>query len=144
MTPCPTCGADPCANPAFCANCRDADRRKARGEQPRYSTADRPINWSESDRLASLRRLLNTSVSLDRTWHELNRYEGAPRSTVEALMYSLRERGLSALREANTQRRLAQLNDEQLIQIGNRLQRLKPEIARPWTPDEIKELMRSR
>jgi hypothetical protein len=36
---CATCGGDPCANLSFCAACRDtdADRRKARGEQPRYA-----------------------------------------------------------------------------------------------------------
>jgi hypothetical protein len=28
---CFTCGADPCINPGFCAICRDADRRKAKG-----------------------------------------------------------------------------------------------------------------
>jgi hypothetical protein len=33
MTACATCGADPCANPGFCALCRDADARK--GEPPR-------------------------------------------------------------------------------------------------------------
>ena len=35
MTACATCGADPCANPGFCALCRDADARKAHGEPPR-------------------------------------------------------------------------------------------------------------
>src|SRR5262249_54892280 len=37
MTACLTCGADPCANFDFCRACRDADRRKARGEQPRFA-----------------------------------------------------------------------------------------------------------
>src|SRR5262249_28299247 len=41
MTTCASCGASPCANPSFCASCRDADRLKARGESPRY-TAPRP------------------------------------------------------------------------------------------------------
>jgi hypothetical protein len=35
MTACATCGASPCINPPFCALCRDADARKARGEPPR-------------------------------------------------------------------------------------------------------------
>jgi hypothetical protein len=29
MTDCPTCGADPCANPSFCATCRDTEKRAA-------------------------------------------------------------------------------------------------------------------
>jgi hypothetical protein len=28
MTECPTCNADPCANPDFCRACCDADRRR--------------------------------------------------------------------------------------------------------------------
>jgi transposase len=65
-------------------------------------------------------------------------------ATVEALMYSLRERGVHALEEPATKRRLAELSDEQVIEVGERLQRLKPEIARAWTADEVKHLMRSR
>src|SRR2546426_8004069 len=42
MSACITCGADPCANPSFCAACRDADRRRARGEQPRKAEAEKP------------------------------------------------------------------------------------------------------
>jgi hypothetical protein len=38
MTACPTCRTDPCGNPSFCRACRAADRRKARGEQPRYAS----------------------------------------------------------------------------------------------------------
>jgi hypothetical protein len=29
MTACPTCGADPCANPSFCAGSRETDAKKA-------------------------------------------------------------------------------------------------------------------
>jgi hypothetical protein len=64
--------------------------------------------------------------------------------TVEALMYSLRERGTKALAEPDTRRRLSQCSDAQVIEVGNRLQRLKPEIARAWTADEVKQLMRTR
>src|SRR5262249_53699762 len=93
---CPTCGATPCANPQFCALCDDADRRKARGEKPRYSTTNRPIDWSESEHTADLHRLMADDVSLDRAWDEINRaarerHNRAPQPTVEALMFSLRE-----------------------------------------------------
>jgi len=50
--------------------------------------------------------------------------------TVEALTYSLRERGTSALAELDTKRRLSQCSDEQVIEVGGRLQNLKPHIGR--------------
>src|SRR5215831_11888934 len=42
MTACPICGSDPCINPNFCRACRDADRRKARGERPCHAPL-RPV-----------------------------------------------------------------------------------------------------
>ena len=66
----------------------------------------------------------------------------AAASTVEALMYSLRERGVAALREPDTRRRLSELSKEQLVAVGDRLLVLK--IKRAWTDDEIKTLLRTR
>ena len=68
----------------------------------------------------------------------------APSSTVEALMHSLRERRLAALTEPDTRRRLADLSDEQVIEVGGRLQQLKPHIARAWSDQEIAELFITR
>jgi hypothetical protein len=68
----------------------------------------------------------------------------APEATVEALMYSLREGGVKALEEPDTRRRLSQLNDRQLVEVGDRLQRLKPHIACPWTTDEVNLLIRTK
>ena len=50
----------------------------------------------------------------------------APRGdeTVEALMYSLR-RGVAALSEPDCQRRLADLNDDQMREVAIRLQEIK-------------------
>jgi hypothetical protein len=121
MTDCPTCGGE-CCNPSFCAACRDADARKARGEPPRY--IEQTSLWrGPSDRIFQ---------------------DGAPQPTVEALMYSLRERGTKALEEAATKRRLSDLSDQQVIEVGNRLQRLKPEIARKWTKEEVETLLQAR
>jgi hypothetical protein len=64
--------------------------------------------------------------------------------TVEALMYSLRSRGTKALGEPHTKRRLAELSDAQVIEVGDRLQRLKPEIARAWSAEEIDVLLKAR
>ena len=59
-------------------------------------------------------------------------------------MYSLRERGVKALGEPDTRRRLSELSEERLVEVGNRLLRLKPKIARPWSTDEVEQLMRSK
>jgi hypothetical protein len=64
--------------------------------------------------------------------------------TVEALVYSLRTRGTKALNESDTKRRLAELDDQQVIEVGNRLQRLRPEIARAWNAAEVKTLCQAR
>jgi DNA-binding transcriptional ArsR family regulator len=141
MTACPTCGADPCANPDFCRACRYADRRKARGESPRYIDPSLwrgppdhiPPNWETM----SIEALM---AHFDRA----RRRHGAPQPTVEALMFSLRERGVKALEERDTKRRLYELSDQQVIEVGNRLQKLKPEIARKWTREEVNTLFQAR
>lgn len=138
---CPTCGASACANPSFCAACREADRRKARGEQPRFIEVSLwhgppdhiPHNWNE----ISLEALI---AHLDGA----RRCGGAPRATVEALMISLRERGTKALKERATKRRLFELDDSQVVEVGNRLQRLRPEIARAWNAAEVETLFQVR
>jgi len=68
---------------------------------------------------------------------------GAPASTVEALAYSLR-RGVDALAEPNAVCRLAELSDDQLLEVGERLRRFKPEIARAWSADDVAVLMQVR
>jgi hypothetical protein len=68
----------------------------------------------------------------------------APSPTVEALMYSLRERGTRALDELDTKRRLSELSDHQVVEVGNRLQKLRPEIARAWNAAEVEILFQAR
>jgi hypothetical protein len=68
----------------------------------------------------------------------------APQPTVEALMWSLRERGTKALQEPATKRRLFDLSDQQVVEVGNRLQRLRPEIAHAWTAAEVETLFQAR
>jgi hypothetical protein len=81
---------------------------------------------------------------LERAWHELNRRDGAPAATTEALMFSLRERGVQTLSEPDTQRRLSELNDAQLREVAVRLQKLKAKIARAWTPKDVAVLIAAR
>jgi hypothetical protein len=64
--------------------------------------------------------------------------------TVEALMWSLRTRSTKALEEPDTKRRLSELSDQQVVEVGNRLQRLRPEIARAWNATEVEILFQAR
>jgi hypothetical protein len=68
----------------------------------------------------------------------------APQPTVEALMYSLRQRGVKALEEPETKRRLSELSDRQVIEVGNRLQKLNPDIARAWNAADVETLFQAR
>ena len=89
--------------------------------------------------LARLRRLMDDDVSLDRAWHELN--AGAAASTVEALVFGLRD-GLAALpKNPDRLRRLSELNAEQLKAVCRRVQDFNPEIATPWSSDEVAALI---
>jgi len=99
----------------------------------------------EPKRLKRLRELLKDSISLSRAYREISTRKdgGAPQTTVEALMLGLRD-GVKALAESVVQRRLSELSDDQLIEVGNRLQRLKPEIARAWTAAEVETLFQAR
>ena len=70
-------------------------------------------------------------------------YRCAAHSTVEALMFSLR-RGVRVLDESDTRRRLAEFDDGQALEVAERIQRFKPEIAPAWTADEVEKLLQLR
>jgi hypothetical protein len=113
-----------------------ADRRKDRGARPHYTGAQaNPAAHIPHDR---------GDVSLDELWELYSRECPTPQATIEALMLGLRERGVAALNEPDTQRRLADLSKGQLVEVATRLQKLKPEIAQAWTDNEIKTLIRFR
>jgi|SRR5262245_2471316 len=94
------------------------------------------------EHLARLRWLMDDSISLERAWHELNRRaSGAAASTVEALVYGLRD-GLAALsKNPDRLRRLSELNAEQLRAVCDRLQNFQPHIAPACTPNEVQALV---
>jgi len=114
------------------------DYRKARGDQ----VLEVRLSQREIERLHAL---LDDDVSLARAHAEIlahrDRQRGAASSTIEALMLSLRERGVETLREGATRQRLGQLSQAQLCHVGDRLQALQLHIARAWTVDEIKQLI---
>jgi hypothetical protein len=90
-------------------------------------------------RLERLRRLLEEDITLDRAYHEIMRNRPAPEVLVEALMFSLR-RGVGELTKPDTQRRLSELSEDQLLAVCQRLQNFKPNIAPAWPPGELEAL----
>jgi hypothetical protein len=113
---------------SFAALCREADKRQRR----------KPAD----PHLELLRKLMADDVSRAEVWFELNSAHvrgQAAASTVEALMFSLRERGTAALSERDTQRRISELSEQQLHEVGTRLQALK--IVKAWTAEEIGRLV---
>jgi hypothetical protein len=112
----------------FAAACRAADEKQRK--KPRNRRLDRLRFLMDDDKVVSI------EAAYAAFGRERRKY-GAADWTVEALMFSLRERGTAALQEPKVRARLAQLSERQLVEIGDRLQLLKPEIARAWTPDEV-------
>jgi hypothetical protein len=134
---CATCGATTCVNPGFCALCRDADDRKARGQSPRH--IDPPL-WREPPEQIP-RDWGSTSLeSLIGHFERARRGHGAPQATVEAFMLTMRD-GAKALSEASHLRRLKELSELQLHEVCARLQKFKSNIARAWTPAEVEGLV---
>jgi hypothetical protein len=109
--------------------CREADKEQRR----------KPVDA----RLARLRKLMADDVLLDRAWCELNARSRAAQSTVEALMYSLRN-GVSALARPDVLRRLAELSDAQVREIATRVLKFKAHIAPAWTSEDVRVLLAAR
>jgi hypothetical protein len=101
---------------------------------------------ADAKQLAFLRGLMGDNVTLERAHYEIHKRHFAGRaaaSTVEALMLGLRARGIAALKEAPVRRRLSELSEQQLHEVCARLQRLKPEIAKAWSGDEVRLLIKA-
>ena len=80
-----------------------------------------------SPKVALLRSLLDDRVSRDRALHELNDTHGRPTAqvTIEAILYCVRERGVSALQEPANRERLSRCDAAALAQIDDRIVRLR-------------------
>jgi hypothetical protein len=89
----------------------------------------------EPKRLARLCQLMEPEVALDRAWHEINRCRPASRSTVDALMLSLR-RGIDELVKPETLQRLSLLDEGQIEEICLRVQAFQPAIAPAWAAED--------
>jgi hypothetical protein len=106
----------------------------------------RTIVEIEPEKLRRLRALLDDDVSLQRAYAEISssHIKGrAADSTLEALAFQLRA-GVGVLKEQDVRRRLSALSDAQLVEIVERVQRHKPEIAPVWSDDDVITLMKLR
>jgi hypothetical protein len=111
MTVYPTCGAAACVNPSFCAACRGADRRRTRSRH--IDTI--PHDWE--------------SMSINALGQRFNERCPTPQSTIEAIMYCVRKRGLDALKEPANLQRLSSCDAEALTQIDQRITKFKERAA---------------
>lgn len=69
--------------------------------------------------------------NVERTWRWLQpERDEAAQSTIEALMFELREYGVDQLKKSNTQRRLADLSAWQVREVIARLTKLRPRYPR--------------
>jgi hypothetical protein len=120
--------------PAVAAGAWEAPSWKRAAREPRQPSGDKPQPPDPQ-----LLALLDPKVSLELAQCRLleRRRDGAAASTVEALMFGLRD-GIDALpTKAERLRRLSELSETQLHEVCARLQNFKPAIARPWTADEV-------
>jgi hypothetical protein len=78
------------------------------------------------ERLAHLRRLMGDDISLSAAWHELNDSRNRPTSrfTINAVVHSVRERGLSALKEPANLERLSRCDAAAKTEINERIEKL--------------------
>jgi hypothetical protein len=80
------------------------------------------------------------SSGLERAYYEIGRDNPTAAVTFEALIYSLR-RGIGAITDPDNQRRLAELSEDQLLALCQRLQNFNPNIAPAWPPEEVEALV---
>jgi hypothetical protein len=85
----------------------------ARGETPKHID---PALWPGWE-----------SMTVDQLWRELNspRRRPTPQVTVEAILYSVRDRGITALKEPDNIERLSRCDDAARKQINQRIAKMR-------------------
>jgi len=65
--------------------------------------------------------------SLDALWNNLNdpQRHATPQSTIEAILFCVRTRGLAALKEPDNQERLSHCDEAAMKQIRDRIERMR-------------------
>jgi hypothetical protein len=98
-----------------------------------YREAETVRNLTEQDQGAAeintsnVTNLTRTNESLGALWVRLNdpRRHSTPQSVIEAIMYSVRERGLGALKEPDNVERLSRCDQAAMTQIEKRIDTLR-------------------
>jgi hypothetical protein len=85
-----------------------------------------------ADGVASASELQRDQDAWARKRHEQH---GAPETTVDAVIFSLRSRGMAALNDPITRRRLSELSRPQIADVGVRLHRLRAKY--PTVTDQV-------
>jgi hypothetical protein len=80
---------------------------------------------TEPEKLRRLRRLLADNVSLDRAYAEFNKPLSTPKTTIEAILHCVRERGVAALKEPTNLERLTRCDAAAQAEISRRIAKLK-------------------
>jgi hypothetical protein len=84
------------------------------------------------------------ALSLNALWNDFNhpqRY-ATPQSTIDAVMYSLRS-GTAVLTRDDVLRRLAVIDETQLLEMIDLLQKRDGKIAPRWSDEEVEQLMQA-
>jgi hypothetical protein len=116
--------------------------REAAVEYHKSCAARRAIVEIEPERVPQLRRLMTEDVSVEQTQRKLaeHRRDGGA-STIEALMFGLRD-GIESLQDNSDRlRRLSELSADRLRFVCERLQRFKPDIAPAWSSEGVRALI---
>lgn len=95
---------------------RAGGRSRTRGPEPPNESAREQYHafWATMDRCPTIE-------ALEREFDREARRRGASQSTVEAFMMSLRDRGIAALAEPDTRRRLSELSSAQVVECMGRI-----------------------
>ncbi len=86
-----------------------------------------------SNDIRRFKRLLDSDVSIERAWNELNdpRNRPTPQTIVEAILFCVRERGLAALKELANIERLSRCNAVAKAQIDRRIAKANQRRGKP-------------
>jgi hypothetical protein len=85
------------------------------------------VSAREYPSILRARRLLHDNVSIERAWAELNdaRNHPMPKATIEAVLHSVRERGLAALKEPANVERFERCDAAAKAEIEQRIAKLR-------------------
>jgi hypothetical protein len=109
------------------ADAWEAQGRKEAAHEYHQARSGRALIVETSpEDLARQRRLMSDNVSLNAAWTQLNNFRNrpTPRATIEAVMHSVRERGLAALKEPATAERLECCDATARAEINQRIEKL--------------------